>query len=289
MTGANDTHRLAVVTGASSGIGEAAAVGLARAGWAVTLVGRDPGRLDEAVRRVRAAAQQHADGSSAGRNPAPVTSFQADYTRLDSVRELAAALREAYPSIDVLANNAGGAYGRRMTTVDGFEQTIQVNHLAPFLLSHQLRPVLAGGRIVNTSSGAHAQGVLDPDDLSRSGAPYRMWAVYGSSKQANILFTTEAARRWPEVSSTCFHPGVVRTRFGSDRRVVGAYFKLMPGLRTPEQGADTLIWLTTTADQLTDGGYYVDRRLTRPRPSATDRDLASRLWTVSAEAVGVPA
>jgi NAD(P)-dependent dehydrogenase (short-subunit alcohol dehydrogenase family) len=132
MTGVNDpvedltdepSPSVAIVTGASSGIGLAAAEELARRGWAVTLVGRDQQRLDVAVQTVRASARQ------------PVTSHRCDFANLDDVRALAATLKAEHPRIDLLANNAGGTVPRRMTTVDGFEATIQTNHLAGFLLS----------------------------------------------------------------------------------------------------------------------------------------------------------
>jgi NAD(P)-dependent dehydrogenase (short-subunit alcohol dehydrogenase family) len=266
--------RVAVVTGASSGIGLAAAEEFARRGWAVALVGRDEARLAEATRRVRAAAG--ADGEQR------ITPYRCNFAVLAEVRELAAALRQRYPRIDVLANNAGGAFSRRKTTVDGFELTIQVNHLAHFLLSHLLRDRLSDGRIVNTSSGAHATGTLNPDDLSGTARPYRTFAVYGSAKQANILFAAEAARRWPEILSTSYHPGVVRTRFGHDSRVVSAFYKVAPGLRTPAKGAETLLWLATTdPSAIVPGGYYLDRRLRQPTPAAADAGLAARLWEVS--------
>ncbi|MGE5829852.1 MAG: SDR family NAD(P)-dependent oxidoreductase [Micromonosporaceae bacterium] len=266
---------VAVVTGASSGIGLAAAEEFARRGWRVAVVGRDAARLAEATRRVRAAAGD-ADGAP------PVTPYRCNFAVLAEVRELATALREAYPRVDVLANNAGGAFSRRKTTVDGFEFTIQINHLAHFLLSHRLRDRLNGGRIVNTSSGAHAAGTLNPDDLSASAQRYRTFGAYGSAKQANILFAMEAARRWPEILSTSYHPGVVRTRFGHDSRTVSLFYKITPGLRSPARGADTLLWLATAdASETVPGGYYFDRRLRRPAAAAADAGLATRLWDAS--------
>jgi NAD(P)-dependent dehydrogenase (short-subunit alcohol dehydrogenase family) len=267
--------RVAVVTGASSGIGRAAAEEFARRGWAVALIGRDEARLAEATRRVRAAA-----GSGPGEPR--VYPYRCDFAVLAQVRDLAATLRRAYPRIDVLANNAGGAFSRRKTTVDGFELTIQVNHLAHFLLSHLLRDRLGGGRIVNTSSGAHAAGTLDPGDLTSTARRYFPFAVYGSAKQANILFAAEAARRWPEILSTSYHPGVVRTRFGHDSLVVSLFYRVTPGLRTPAKGAETLVWLATTeASQIVPGGYYLDRRLRQPSAGAADAELARRLWDAS--------
>jgi daunorubicin C-13 ketoreductase len=272
------TGKVLVVTGASSGIGLAAAEHLARRGGQVVMVGRDAGRLEAAAARVREAAP--AD---------PPVALRADFTRLDEVRALADRLRQQYPSIHVLANNAGGIVRHRSVTGDGYESTIQANHLSPFLLSLLLRENLRGGRIVNTSSDAHRSDGLDPANL-RAADGYNMWRAYGSSKQANILFTVEATRRWPDILSTCFHPGVVRTRFGAPAgSVVWMFFRWYPFLNTPEQGADTLNWLATApADELTPGGYYIKRRLRSPQPSATDPALAERLWDASLAAVGQP-
>ncbi|MFG1848389.1 SDR family NAD(P)-dependent oxidoreductase [Micromonospora carbonacea] len=266
-------RRTVVVTGASSGIGLAAAVELARRGDRVALVGRDPARLQAAGERVREASGERPE------------LFRADYAVLDDVRGLAERLRAAYDRIDVLANNAGAIVLRPVTTVDGFELSMQANHLAPFLLSTLLRDRV--GRLVVTASGAHRSGVLDPDDLNGSLRGYRSMRAYGTSKQANILFTGEAARRWPDIPAYCFHPGVVRTRFGADSRLVALGMRIMP-FRSPEKGAETLVWLANQDPaRLVDGGYYADRRPRRPLGKATDPQLAARLWVASAKAVGV--
>lgn len=268
--------RTVVVTGASSGIGLAAAEELARRGHQVALVGRDKDRLDTALSLVRQAAS----------GPAPAA-FQADFAVLDEVRALAERLAAAYPRIDVLANNAGALIPRRVTTVDGFEATIQTNHLASFLLTHLLRERLVGGRVVNTSSQLH-RGLLDPDDLSLARRRYLPLLMYASSKQANILFTAEAARRWPDTLSTAFAPGTVRTRFGNDSWSIGPFFRVAFWLRTPAKGAETLVWLAEApAGELVNGGYYADRRLRRARSQATDPALAARLWDASLAAVGL--
>jgi len=272
------TGRTIVVTGANSGIGLAAAKAFARGGARVVLVGRDQTRLDDALALV----------SSLSPNPAAApAAFRADFAILDEVRKLAAALNDAYPSIDVLANNAGGSFARRTTTVDGFELTIQVNHLAPFLLTNLLRARLAGGRIINTASDAHSVGRLDPANLNYAGR-FRTFPVYGASKQANILFAAELARRWPEINAYSYHPGVVRTRFGRESIVVSTFYKVMPGLRTPTEGADTMVWLAGTAlTELEDGGYYVDRRRRSPSAAAADPAKADALWSASEAAVGL--
>lgn len=280
MTGVNDTvedfteRRRVVITGASSGIGLAAAVALAGRGDEVVLVGRDPARLTAAAERVRRVS---------GRSP---ELFRADFAVLDDVRRLAGNLRAAYNWIDVLANNAGAIALEPITTVDGFELSIQANHLAPFLLTNLLADRI--GRIVGTASDMHRAGALDPDDLNAALRRYRPLRAYGTSKQATILFTAEAARRWPHLPSYTFHPGVVRTRFATDNRVVAFGMRFAPFLRSPERGAETLVWLTTEDPaRLVSGGYYRDRRLRRPMDKATDPALAARLWSASAEAVGI--
>ncbi len=267
------TGKTVVVTGANSGIGLAAAQGFARGGATVALVGRDQARLDRALATVRATAPQ-----------STFAAYRCDFSSLDSVRALAGDLRDAYPHIDVLANNAGGAFSSRVTTADGFEQTIEVNHLAPFLLTHLLRDRLEGARVIATASDAHQAGKLDPADLNWSGQ-YRMFTVYGSAKQANILFAAEAARRWPEIESFSYHPGVVRTRFGRDSGLVNTFYKVWPFLLTPAKGADTMLWLASApTSELTNGGYYVKRKLKSPSTSTQDPKLAAALWDASAAA-----
>jgi NAD(P)-dependent dehydrogenase (short-subunit alcohol dehydrogenase family) len=268
--------RTIVVTGASSGLGLAAAKQFAAQGDRVVVVGRNPDRLADAVAQVRAAG----DGREPGR-------FQADFEVLDDVRKLAAHLRETYPAIDVLANNAGGMVQGYHTTVDGFEATIQGNHLAPFLLTNLLRERLAGGRVVNTASDAHKRNALDPEDLVGSPRGHSVWKAYGSGKAANILFAAEAARRWPEIFSLSFHPGVVRTNFG-----VGAaarfFYRFAPFLVTPEKAGALLVWLATApASELTDGGYYEGHRAVPPTGNAADPAVAAKLWDTSARAVGL--
>ena len=271
------TGRTVVVTGASSGIGLAAAEEFARRGAGVALVGRDPVRLESAVALVRAAA--HPD--------APPRGFQVDFDVLADVRRLAAELVEAYPTIDVLCNNAGGVIHSRQSTVDGYERTMQGNHFGPFLLTTLLRERLTGGRVINTSSDAHKAGSLDPAHLERPGR-YRPMAVYGTSKQANILFAAEATYRWPKVHSYSYHPGVVRTRFGRGSTLFSIFYKIAPFLLTPADGADTMVWLAgTPTTELTDGGYYIKRTLVRPSGVAADPAIAAALWTASETATAL--
>ena len=185
-----------ILTGATRGIGNAAAATLAERGADVAVVGRDPDRVAQTARET--GAHGHV----------------ADLARMDEVRRLAAELRERYPRIDVLVNNAGALFTSRHETPDGFEQTFALNHLAPFLLTNLLLDRLSGARVVTTASDAHRGGVLDLEDLQSEKGRFRGMQVYGTTKLCNILFTRELQRRHPELAANCFHPGVIRTGFG---------------------------------------------------------------------------
>jgi len=269
-----------VLSGATRGIGRAAAIELARRGAEIVVVGRERERVNAVVRDAQAT------GAAA-----PIHTLLADLTLMAEVRALAAELRERHDRIDVLANNAGALFASRKVTSEGFEQTFALNHLAPFLLTNLLRDRLAGGRVVTTASDAHQGGRLDLDDLL-SEKSYSAMRVYGTSKLCNILFTLELARRAPELHATCFHPGVVRTGFGKND---GGIWKVLttvggPFFRSPERGARSLVWLATSDEggRLT-GAYVQDEKLAQPSAVARDFELARALWERSAELVGLPA
>lgn len=276
-----------MVTGASSGIGLAAAVALARSGDEVVLLGRHPGRLAAAVTTVAAAG---------GRTPA---AYRADFAVLDEVRQVAERVRADHERIGVLVNNAGQLAPWPRPTVDGFDVTMQVNHLGGFLLSHLLLDRLRAGsrpgdpaRVVTTGSVAESWGWLDVDRPAQPQVRLRSrWLAYGASKQANLLFTIEAARRWAPlgVIPTCFFPGLIQSRFGRSS-LLFSLAKPVPVLfQTPEQGADTLVWLATDEAALRPGGYFAFRRPFLATPRSTDADRARRLWQASLAAVGEPA
>lgn len=248
----------AVVTGASSGVGLAAARALAELGWRVTAVGRTPARL---------VALEGIPGISVQR---------CDFSELAQVHDLAQRLKGE--RIDLLANNAGIV--ARGSTVDGYDICLQTNHISPFLLTHLLRPQLPpGARIVNTSSMASSYGADPAASLTRVFASG--WLAYSTSKKANILFAAEAARRWPEINSYAFHPGVPRTGFGTP--LAKFFYRYAPGLPTPESSARQLIWLATAPlGELANGAYYVRYKPARPRGAATSEAAASRLWDATA-------
>ncbi|AIY03407.1 hypothetical protein ART_3808 [Arthrobacter sp. PAMC 25486] len=261
--------RTTVITGASDGIGAAAAKMLAYPGDTLVLVGRSSSKTKAIADELDA------------------DYFLADFTELAQVRALAAALAEKYPRIDVLANNAGGIMGPREVTVDGHEKTFQVNHLAPFLLTTLLIEQLVAARatVINTSSGAHkAMSRFDIDDLDAE-KHYGANAAYGNAKLANILFTKELHRRYGDhgVNAAAFHPGVVGSNFSAEstgmlRHVYGSMARQF--MLSPAQGADTLVWLATTqpGEDWAPGEYYVRRKPARSSRQAKDRALALQLW-----------
>jgi NAD(P)-dependent dehydrogenase (short-subunit alcohol dehydrogenase family) len=271
---------LVLITGATLGIGQAAAIEFAREGAEVALVGREAPRVKAVATEAREAG---------GR--APVHEHVADLSSMAEVRRLAEEARERYGHIDVLANNAGALFSSRKVTTEGFERTFALNHLAPFLLTNLLRDRLNGGRVVTTASDAHEGGLVDLEDL-QSEKSYRAMRVYGTSKLCNILFTRELARRAPELHANCFHPGVVRTGFGKNENGIWKVLTTIGGpfFRSPARGAQSLVWLglSDTAAGLT-GEYVQDEKVIAPNAQAQDEDLARDLWERSAELVGLPA
>jgi NAD(P)-dependent dehydrogenase (short-subunit alcohol dehydrogenase family) len=267
-----------LITGATRGIGLAAAEALAARGANVAIVGRNATALRIAAARVTAAQ----------RKAAAVDTLIADLASQAAVRKLAGEVLGRYPRLDVLINNAGAMYARRQMTEDGVELTWAVNHLAPFLLTTLLRERLqasAPARIVTTASAAH-QGARIPFADLNAERSYRGFERYGQTKLANILFTRELARRLEGsgATATCFHPGLVATGFNRNNGLIMdlGMTILRPVSRSPQKGAETLVWLATLPQSaLADGGYYFDKQQVMPSPEAQDMDTARRLWEVS--------
>jgi NAD(P)-dependent dehydrogenase (short-subunit alcohol dehydrogenase family) len=272
-----------VITGATSGIGQIAAEGLARRGARVVFMARDAAKggamLDRLVRANPDAAHDW---------------VQADLSTIAAMEAASEAVARKLSHIDVLINNAGAIFERREVTRDGLEMTFAVNHMAYFVVTGFLRPRLApDARIVSTASNAHTFGVLDFDDL-QSMRRYSGIGAYSRSKLCNILWTRELARRLAntEITANCVHPGAVRTGFGENNSglLKNLFGLARPFMLTPEQGADTLIYLASSPDVAGQtGGYWSRRRLTQPSPAARDAAAALRLWEVSARLAEVPA
>ncbi|HRL48281.1 MAG TPA: SDR family NAD(P)-dependent oxidoreductase [Propioniciclava sp.] len=275
-----DTPQTIVITGASDGIGAVAARELAAAGHHVVMVGRSPEKT-YAVARAAGIADVHL----------------ADFSRLDEVRRLADEVRERYPRIDVLANNAGGIFTGPTRTDDGFEKTFQVNHLAPFLLTHHLIDRLLDSRalVVNTASiAARMFSALDLDDLN-TWTRFTPNRAYGNAKLAGILFarglTTHYAARG--LTAISFHPGVVATSFASDTTspLRWLYHTVMKGfLVSPEQGGENLRRFLDPAhrDDWRSGTYYDPAgRQSRTTPVAGDLRVIDEHWRRSSAMLGL--
>ena len=268
--------KLILITGASAGIGEAAAYALAAQGHELILVGRNPAKTEKVAQQIRTKAGNEA-----------IHALAADFVDLEQVRGLATQVKQKFPPLDVLVNNAGAVFMRRYRTRYGVEKTFLVNHLAHFLLTNLLLDHLReNARIVNVSSGSHRNGQLDLNDLNFDRF-YSGLAAYGRSKLANVLFTYELARRLGDrkITVNALHPGRVGTDiFKADFSSLGPLIKWVVSLiaLTPEQGADNTIFLAASAemDGVT-GKYFVKRDAVPSSPLSYDTELARQLWEVS--------
>jgi NAD(P)-dependent dehydrogenase (short-subunit alcohol dehydrogenase family) len=279
-TGVRDKRVL--ITGATRGIGLAAAQALARRGAQLAIVARDDARGTDAVTAIE------------GEGGSKVDVLHADLTSQASVRALAEEALERYPRIDVLVNNAGATFAARELTVDGIERTWALNHLAPFLLTMLLLDRLkasAPARIITTASDAHKGKLIPFDDLNAERSwKGRGFTRYGETKLANIMFTRELARRLEGTGVTAysFHPGLVATGFNRNNGALmsTAMTLIAPFSRSPRKAAQTLVWLADSPDvSKQSGGYYEDRALAVSSRQAQDPALGRRLWEISDEQV----
>ena len=272
--------RTIVITGASDGIGAAAARQLREVGERVVVVGRDPRKTEEVARELGDA-----------------DFFVADYSNLAQVRDLAASLLDAYPRIDVLANNAGGVFGERRTTGDGYELTFQVNHLGGFLLTNLLLDRLIESRasVIQTSSvAARRFARFDIDDLQGE-RKFSAGAAYGNAKLANVLFTRELDRRFRDagVGAVAFHPGAIASSFAATSSGPWQFVYTNPLttrlLESAETGGSRLTWLALGKPGVDwqPGGFYSRNRPARTNRIADDPAMAKVLWDRSAEMVGL--
>ncbi len=274
-----------MITGATSGVGRAAALALAREGAELFLVARSRERAAETVAEIT-----RETGSSA------VEVILADLSEQAQVRKAAREFLDRDRPLHVLLNNAGVVNITRRETADGLEETFAVNHLGHFLLTALLLERLrssAPARVVNVASDAHRYAAgLDLDDL-QSERGYRGMRVYGRSKGANLLFTHELARRLEGsgITVNAMHPGFVGSGFATNNGLLGRVVMGLcrPFVRSPAQGADTAVWLCTDpALDATSGAYFYDRRPHEPLAWARDPETAARLWETSARLTGLP-
>ena len=270
----NSGGRIAVVTGASGGIGRQVALGLARAGHQIVLVGRDAARTQ--------AARDWIAAQVPGARP---EAELADLSLLAETRAAAARIAARHPAINVLFNNAGAYCTQREETAEGHERVLATNHLSPFVLTRALLPALRaagpGARVVNTGSNTSDRARIFPEDLEG----HRRWGLlhtYAQSKLALLMVTRRLARdlAGSGVVANVVHPGAVATGLVRARGPVGLAWRLMaPFLLTEAQGADTPVHVATSPDfSETTGAYVKRRRVVPPNPRALDEDLVTAVW-----------
>jgi NAD(P)-dependent dehydrogenase (short-subunit alcohol dehydrogenase family) len=286
MTKSRDMNQIVcVVTGANSGIGKETARALALRGAHVVLVCRNSERGRAAQKEIR---------SESGSDQ--VDLLTGDMSSQASIRDLVAQIKGNYKRLDVLVNNAGAVYTKRIVTVDGIELTMALNHLGAFLLTLLLLDLLkasAPSRIVNISSAAHERARIDMTDLQFERKKYGGFRAYGQSKLMMNLFTVELARRLKGTGVTVnsVHPGVVSTEFGSEAesfilKIIYTVFK--PWLLNSKQGSETGVYVATSpqVSQIS-GEYFVKSKPAKPNPLSLDPRLAGDLWQLSEQLVGI--
>ena len=285
--------RVAVVTGASSGIGKEAAKALAAAGWRVIALGRDPQRSAAAEAEIRAAAPGVA-----------VDMILADLSLMSEAARAAKEIAARTDRIDALLNNAGGPAAARVVTSEGNEATFAGNHLGPFLLTTRLLPQI---RAAAADQPPGAVRVLNVSSSGHLGSPGLDWAnlqlldnfqtglAYMNAKLANVLFTRALAKRLAAdgVVVHAMHPGIVNSNFASHGdAAMQSYLKAKEDVAfTPEEGADTLVWLATAEEPgRSTGGYFHQRKPDVVSAQGQDDEAAERLWRESEALIaGVPA
>jgi retinol dehydrogenase 12 len=272
-----------LITGASTGIGKAGALELGRRGWKVFVHARSEARGKPVLDELKQSAPN-----------ADFALVTGDVSSMAEVKSLAEQVKAQTKTLDVLWNNAGLMINERKASVDGWEMTMAINHLAPFVLTRELLPLIeqTQGRIITTSSGAHMFGSFNWDDWMDEKSTYSSFKAYGKSKLANILFTRELAHRVGAKSITahCFHPGMVSTEFGRQRgeeKQQSAMPKWLKSLImiSPEAGADTGVFLAEDPSaRNSNGDFWVKRKVRKTNRFVNDSD-AAKLWELSEKAV----
>jgi len=278
------TGKVCMITGANSGIGGETSRALAKMGATVVM----------AVRNREAGEEVRQEIAKETRNES-IELMVADLFSIEEVRGLASDFKKTHSRLDVLINNAGGIFPKKEMTIDGLERTFALNHLAPFLLTHELLDRLkasAPSRIINVSSAAHLRGKIDFENL-QSEKKYGQLGPYANAKLMNVMFTYSLARYLDGTGVTVnvLHPGVVRTRFGQNdaSRARKLMFRMFgPLLKSPEKGAETSIYLASSPEiKGANGEYFVN---CKPKQSAVisyDEELQKQLWQRTEQLLGI--
>ena len=273
-----------LVTGATDGIGKITALELAKMGATTVIVGRNPEKTTRTVMEIRELTN----------NP-NVDMLVGDLSSQEDVRRVAAEFNQRYDHLDVLVNNAGAYFMKRMESVDGIEMTFALNHLGYFLLTHLLLDALKAGnsaRIVNVSSAAHVGGKLNLDDLEMKNS-FSGWGAYAQSKLANLLFTYQLSKQLEseDITVNALHPGFVDTNFGVSNGGFGGWVMSLfqkIGAVSPEEGAETSIYLASSPEvEGITGKYFAKKKAVNSSRISRDQELARALWERSLEMTGL--
>lgn len=280
-------NKICLITGASDGIGKAAAQELARKGFKILIHGRNKAKTEAACKEITTA--------TGNRN---IDVLLADFTSLKDIRNLAEEVKKKYDQLDILINNAGGVLNeKRATSPEGYEKTLVLNHLAPFLLTGLLFDELrksSEARIINTSSMAYRMAQPDFNDFQME-KRYSSMLAYGNAKLYSILFTLEMARKLKafhieHLFVNALHPGVVRTNFSldTDSRMKFFFRLFKPFLISPEQGADTILYLATNQEARKYNGQFLKKRKPVPFIKKFGKpEYTSRIWEISENLTGI--
>ena len=276
-------RKIAVITGANSGIGFETTKALAQQGYHVVLVCRNLNRAEVAIKSLKEASKDLS-----------YDLYLADLSSIKQTLHVGKQLSEKYLKIDVLVNNTGLFIPEQKRSEDGFELTLANNHLSAFVLTHTLLPSLYNApmaRIITVASQAQMLAKLTLDNINLEGN-FRDMLAYANSKLYNIMFTLKLAEllKHTKIKVTCMHPGGVNTNFGKTTTgITGFVFKQLGWLlRTPKKGAETVIWLASSSDQsIQSGGYYYNKKEIHAQANAYKHENLSMLWKLSEEMCGL--
>ncbi|MBA2611855.1 MAG: SDR family oxidoreductase [Bacteroidetes bacterium] len=271
-------NKVVIITGANSGMGKVTAIELAKKQATIVMVCRN--------KQLGEAAKAEIVSVSGNKN---IDLLIGDLSSQGSIRELAKEIKEKYPQIDVLVNNAGLAFSNYQTSVDNVEMTFAVNHIGYFLLTNLLLDNLKAApkaRIVNIASSTHTGAKMNFEDIGHK-QKYTLFGVYNQSKLCNVLFTLDLAKRLKgtNVTVNCLNPGPVKTNLSRD---MGAFFKFIGGLffLTPEKASETAIYLASSPEvETVSGKYFSKKKAIDPSKLSQDETVQKKLWKLSEETV----
>jgi NAD(P)-dependent dehydrogenase (short-subunit alcohol dehydrogenase family) len=276
----NMDDKIIMITGASSGIGKATALELAKREATIIMVCKDQERGETARKEI----------IEESNNP-NVDLLICDLSSQKQIRNLVKTFKDKYKALHVLINNAGLVLRHRSLSEDRIEMNLAVNYLAPFLLTNLLLDVLkssAPSRIINVTSAMHESSTLDIEDL-QSEKKYNSYGTYGRSKAALVLFTYELSRKveGTGVTVNAVHPGVIRSNLGRDMPYLAQLFTKI-FFKSPEKGAETSIYLATSPDvEKLSGKYFKNKEPAKSSDQTYDEELAKKLWGISEKLVGL--